>query len=55
MEISPIFEIAQKLRQELVGNNDDDLLEGYCLEASRELFRRLKQAGFNRFLNTIKT
>lgn len=47
MDTSTIYDIAKKLRLELVDNNDDDLLEGYCLEASRELFNRFKKAGFN--------
>jgi len=47
MDLFNCHNIALKLRQELVDNNDDDLLEGYCLEASRELFRRFKQAGLN--------
>lgn len=45
MHNSVIYNIAKKLRLELVENKDDELLEGYCLEASRELFRRFKQAG----------
>lgn len=47
MDTSTIYDIAKKLRLELVESNDDDLLEGYCLEASRELFNRFKKAGFN--------